>query len=349
MARRRKNMNMPTVEIRVRAWARAVKAELFPDKDAESSLSHRINDELVARVNKLKKQLKKEEFDKLIEVVGPKTGAEFASSGRWASWWGGKEQPTLEKINAIEKIIPGSRRWFNQGASSWKEHPAHTLFYALDLWATTDTRIEQAMHLLIKIAAHWSPRSIREGSHQERRLGWYLEPFSNNRLILPPDLAYNHYRSLEPASIVESMLWTGNYFKIHTTEFFHRWLMDLVAAALAVDAILIELDEEQEAISMGGDSGLIASRVLWIFVSKPLHFSRRNDENEARQSLESCIWFAKEKLPIDQDFHELLWVAIDHFEREINLLGCKSGSLQEFNSKLEWIRKRADNTTIIQR
>ena len=71
---------------------------------------------------------------------------------------------------------------------------------------------------------------------------------------MPPDLAYDHYCSLEPASILESMLWTGNHFKNHTTEFFQVWLLDLMAAALATDALLLEIGHRQDAVELGGDS-----------------------------------------------------------------------------------------------
>lgn len=252
--------------------------------------------------------------------MSPKDGAAFVSSGRWTAWWNGKEQPTLQKINVIERILPGTSRWLEQGASTLKEHPAHTLLYAIDLWGAKESKIEPAMKLLMALASAWGPKCKREGRHQVLYRGWYLTQFSANRL-LPSDLALDHYRALEPASIVESMVWTGNYFKIHTTEHFQRWLLDLVAAALVTYAILNVSDIEQAAVQLGGDAGLVASCVLTAFIHEASFFARTNKERQVRKAIEGMIGLAQSRIPTDTEFHELMWVALERFEMELHLVG----------------------------
>ncbi|TDK61198.1 hypothetical protein [Sapientia aquatica] len=332
MARRRKEMRMPTVELRLRAWTRAIKKELFPDESFEEPMAHRINSALQKRAMEV---LINDGDRKIVEQHFPSDGKEFVSSGRWTDWWSGKVQPELSKIELIEKIFPGTMRWLKPGFSRNKEHPAHTLFYAIDLWASTEPRQNESMQLLMAIANTWAPRAKGEGPNQQRRMGWYLVPFTSKELV-PPDLVLNHYCSLEPASILESMLWTGNHFKIHTTQFFQIWLMDLIAAALATDALLLEIGHGQDAVELGGDSGLISAFLLLVFIRKTSFYSQANKESEVKFAIQILINWTKESLPNNPEFTELIWIAIDRFQGELLQLGIDSDSIKNLDATTDW-------------
>ena len=202
-----------------------------------------------------------------------------------------------------------------------------------------------AMTLLMSIADFWAPRCKGEGPHQLRRMGWYIPPFTEKCLILPPDLAYKHYRSLEPASIMESMIWTGLHFQIQNTKFFRTWIMDLISAALATDAILHEAGNGQDAVELGGDSGLLSAIVLKIFILNSKFYLRVNEEAKFRKAIEIFVKLANGFLPNTSDFIDLIWSAAFQFERDISVFGIESSTIRKLDSTIDWMRKRPTLTS----
>ena len=328
---------MASADMRVRAWTRSIKHSLFPNSQAEGPLSHRLNDALRSLADR---NLRGKDDRKIFLDRFPTTGQEFVSSSRWTDWWNAKTQPTLDKIEVIEKIIPSSKRWLEPVSRRQAKHPMQTLFHAIDLWGSTEPRRAESMKLLMDIGDFWAPRCKGEGTHQLQRMGWYLAPFSA-RHFLPPEIATEHYRSLEPASILESMLWTGSYFGVHNTEYFRLWLMDLVAAALATDALLTETGYGQDAVDLGGESGLISAKVLWIFVHRASFFDPTVDEEQAKRALVAALSMEAGRLPSDTEFLEMMSSSVCMFKTELAALGVTSEDIQKLDSTNFWIETRS--------
>ncbi len=200
---------LPTANLRNKAWARWVRRALLPRKESGRPFPHLINGEIERRVSKAT-GLQKEVLAKLTSASGE--GREIVSSGRWMAWWGGSH-PSPNTVNLFSALVPKSENWFSMQpvtTSMQRDlHPLLSLLFATDLWAKKVDASDQAMLLLLNLAKSWAPQTVWGADPVERtNIGWEL-PLMRGVLI-PPSIV-EHYVSLEPASLIEFMLCVGEY------------------------------------------------------------------------------------------------------------------------------------------
>jgi hypothetical protein len=252
--------DLPTVRIRGRVWARVIKRELLPTTDPYRPYGNRIGAAVCARIEQLEDGEKTEALALL-----PYPSSECISSGRWSEWWQGTH-PQPDRKQLFSLLVPGSAEWFSQKFSSGDEHPLHTLLFAIDVWGGKCAASDKALGILVALARKWRPReTLRKSQRYIRREGWYWPPV--NGTTLPADVASDHFRLLEPASVIEAMLWCGHAIHVESDGAFVNWVFDLLSASLATLTLLQE--EGLSADAHGGRAADLAAFVHACLVRMP--------------------------------------------------------------------------------
>lgn len=299
--------SLPTCNIRPKAWTRDVRSTLFkdlshPDENVSIRVDSRIKEEI--------ENLKNPDKTNLKVVVGAK-GEQFVSESRWLDWWNGAK-PSPIKIETINYLVPDSMYWFE---SKPCKHPVQNFLHAVDLYAQEPALDTRSTDLLAIINEQWRPRSLNSGHISSiRKIGWNLPVLPGH--LIPANIVIEHYRPLEPASIIESMLWTGNELKVDTLEIFNKWVVDLVVSSLSIKTFIAASSYDMNDFESRSND--IASLVMDIFLNKNESLNQDKDKEKwisYRCNLANCGH------QNGIDFVKLLLKAEEVFRNELLLYG----------------------------
>ncbi|MFA7281085.1 MAG: hypothetical protein WC100_13425 [Sterolibacterium sp.] len=344
MGRRKKTFDeLPTKKMRGLAWSRDVKQKLLPGTDPAKPYANRI-DEAIKKLIKEAKGLQKQ----ALERYWSSSNDRIVSSGRWQSWWMGREQPTPKKIELFALLFPGTQAWFSSGMPEKGQNHLLSLFHAVDLWASELESSDKAMQLLVHLGKTWRPKNITERTAKSnQQIGWYIEPFYDKRI--PSEIAMDHYRSLEPSSLIESMIWSGYFFKVQEDpELFIRWILDLVIASLATKTLLQEVVGDEAALS-AGKSGDVMGFVLEVFIyNSELYLAPETADRSIKylarlaNGVRPYAAGQATKLPLEQNFLELVLSAAYRFDAELTQYGISVDHIRALDRHLPCFRVNPD-------
>jgi hypothetical protein len=183
------------------------------------------------------------------------------SASRWQGWWTGQYHPKPPYVGLMELVAPGSSRILNPQLHPQPNDPyVMQLLFALDRLgdATAD---EHALFEIVRaVSERWRPRRVAHG----RVPRWGVSALPG--YAVPPDAFLTAFRVLEPSSIIHFMLHLAGGAPLTKDPLvLQRWAFDLVAAALATDALLRQ--QGPEAIGQGGCTEEALMRILFMFLS----------------------------------------------------------------------------------
>ena len=328
---------LPTHQMRNVVWSRVVKQALLPDSDPARPFANRINGEIVKLIE-AEKGLRR---DALMAIV-PNYDKEIVSAGRWQGWWNGTH-PAPVKVELINLLVPKSKGWFLSRMAGAGMHSLHTLLYVVDLWASRRDRSSDAMLLLMELGRVWGPRGILErGVNWRRNKGWCIGGLPKSEI--PADIALDHYRALEPSSLIEWMIWTGDFLKVHDTKLFVTWVFDLVSASLATQTLMQEAGDD--AVTLAGESADVMAFVLDVFVNQS---ERYLDPKTAVRSIKPRINSVNGptssdpdrtfRLPTTPECQSLILAAAHLFDAELERHGISVASIRDLDPHMYWFNQ----------
>lgn len=309
---------LPSSKLRNMIWARSVKKALLPNKDLQRPYTHLIEEAFFSLIEKYNK---KHKGGGQIDLTGISI-----SNGKWMGWWQGTH-PSSQYVDIFFLIAPNANKWFQQEISVYPESPVHSLLYAIDLWASKNNSRESAFSYILNIEKTWAPKLRKKLFHNDNLNGWVIGLLPN--VFIPSDLPF-HYRSLEPASLIKFMVLLGDWLKIDETEYFERWVFDLVSMALLIRAI-INPDFEENS-TLGGDTVDLSTLVETVFVIKPVHFL--TDEDRLKN-----VWrlgFQK-SFNVSERFPEMMLKAAILYRNKLLSLGICQNDIKALDSKFYWL------------
>lgn len=242
----------PTRPLRVRAWVWQVVQVICRGQPRPSFAAMEIP--LMNAISTLKGKSQAA----AVTIIPPDT---TISASRWQGWWTGQFHPAPKYVELMEYLAPGSSRILNPQLHPRPSDPyVMQLLFALDRWGET-TADERALFEIVRgVSERWRPRHFKKGS----RILWEAAQLPG--YAVPPDTFLLTYRVLEPSSIIHFMLYlVGEAPLIKDPDALRRWAFDLVAAALATDALLRQ--HGPEAIGQGGGTEEALMRILSMFLN----------------------------------------------------------------------------------
>ena len=270
--------DLPTAQMRCKIFARIVRMALCHKDDPSKSCANLMDGVIKAELKEFANKLQGTYSDvpkKYLAVMGKGEGS-FVSSGRWKNWWDGA-RPNPKKLEVTSYLLPQTNFWLNPNetiATSFSSfdykdtlrfkksegalHPIYTFLKAVDLWAGEKSCTLEAIKLLLEIQDTWRPKRVVSLSQNSmQKYEWFVSPLSNAEI--PSELITDTFCFFEPSSILQTMLWTGDFLGISKTEIYTRWTFDLLSAALATKALIYSKDREsaevgQTASDLGGKS-----------------------------------------------------------------------------------------------
>ena len=353
MGRLKKELiELPTAKIRAKIYARIVRMALCHKADFSMSCANLMDGVIKAELDEMGKSLALTSATarKFRESIGNREGS-FVSSGRWKNWWDGAK-PDPKKIEVLQLLLPQTKHWFSpevkdtslesfpysDTVQSRKSanglHPLHTLMCAIDLWAGGKECSINAYSMLLNIQNTWRPRTkgfARNSSIE--KYGWYISPFPNN--YIPYETVVS-FRSLEPSSIMQSMLWCGDYLDISNTQIFTRWVFDLISAALVTKALIYSLDIDstesgQTASDLGGESLDVMGFLIKAFISRYDAYSKPTLGTPILRSSITGLNKENTLVPDTVSLEILLEKSRKHFKSELSIHGIEINQINKLD------------------
>lgn len=309
---------IPSSKIRNMIWAREVKRILLPSSDLHRPYAHLIESAFFDLIYKYNQQNKNRgQID---------TNNLFIPRGRWMDWWGGAH-PSPKYIDVFKLITPKANTWFQQKISVYPESAIHSLLYAVDLWSSKNNAREDAFSFILNIEKTWAPKLRNKLFNNDNLNGWAIGLLPN--VFIPSGLPF-HYRSLEPASLIKFMVLLGDQLKIDQTEYFERWVFDLVSMALAIRAI-INPDFEENS-TLGGDTVDLSTLIERVFVINPTHFLADEDRLKS-------VWRLgfQNSFNVSERFPEMMLKAALLYRDKLLSLGVTQNDIKALDSKFYWL------------
>ncbi|MFM9913278.1 MAG: hypothetical protein ACKVN9_07085 [Methylophilaceae bacterium] len=346
-------LELPTAKMRRKAYARIVRMALCYKTDISKSCANLMDGVIKAALEELERS-HDETASRVAKShrlkIGVKEGS-FVSSGRWKNWWDGAK-PDPKSLEVLEYLLPQTRYWFSPhpGATDLENfsyqdttrlkksahalHPIHNFLCAVDLWASKKECSLQAISHLLAIQKTWRPRQRIDGNIKSN---WFIFPIPLKSI--PPDIVIKHIDFLSPSSIMNSMMFTGEFLNIDETEYFTRWTFDLVSAALATQALLnsfaFESEENGEsAIDLAGSSADAMGFLYQVFISKyELH---KDIKKDITGSIMETRYGEKPKydLPSTDNFKKIIHKSLLLFESELLRHGI---NIKEISALNPWL------------
>ncbi len=318
---KRTEKQIPTLNLRNKAWTRAVFRKLFPDVEKIGPKGHLINAELITA----NKKVEPLHFKNTNEAaLGANNGVQFVSAGRWHDWWTGKTHPSQTKIIVIERIFPGTTDWFSKQGELNMQNKVITLLHAVDLWKGELNQEQQvaALKLLTVLGKQWNPVVVKEFKADGSLfvLGW--------KFLCVPDglpIAFKrrdlsqHYRTLEPSTVTHLMLICAEYHCEYLN--IEDWVFHLVTSTLATKALLRHYEHDGADCLTSGPSADIAAFVSDIFVKDRVGLVDRDEIDSVdviRRRIRLC---GCDLLPDTYKFAEYLFRAVVAYENELSKYG----------------------------
>ena len=309
---------IPSSRIRNIIWSREVKKTLLPSTDLLRPYAHLIESaffDLIYKYNQINKN----------RGQINKNGISI-SKGRWIDWWQGAH-PSSKYIEIFNLIAPNANEWFQQKISVYPECPLHSLLYAVDLWASKVNVRDKAFSFILAIEKTWAPK-LREKLLVNKGVnGWAVGILPS--VLIPSDLPF-HYRSLEPSSLIKFMVLLGDQLNIDETEYFERWVFDLVSIALLTRAIINP--DFEESSTLGGDTVDLSTLIERVFVIKPTHFLSRDE-------IFKTVWHLgfQKSFNVSERFPELILKAAVLYRDKLLDFGVNQDDIAALDSKFYWL------------
>lgn len=357
-------VELPTAKMRAKILARVVRMALCPKADFSLSCAHLMDGVIKAELEEMEKSLTTASPTAAAAVrqyrksIGNREGS-FVSSGRWKNWWDGAK-PDPKKIEVLQLLLPQTKRWFSPEVidtslesftytdtvkskkSANELHPIHTLICAIDLWAGGKECSINAYSMLLKIQNTWRPRAkvFARNSSIEKN-GWYISTFPSE--VIPYEIV-RFYRYFEPASVMQSMLWCGDYLDISNTQFHTKWLFDLISAALLTKSLIYSEDVEstesgQTASDLGGESLDVMGLLIKAFISRYDAYSEATQGTPRLRASINSLNKDNSLVPNTESFEILLEKSRKLFQSELSIHGIEINQINKLDPWLSNLRQ----------
>lgn len=309
---------LATATLRNKIWARSVKKTLLPSQELRRPYAHLIEDAFFETVMKYNQKNKNKAQINLSKVT--------ISNGKWMGWWGGAH-PIPQYIDIFNLIAPGASKWFEQRVSVYPDSPIHLLLYSIDLWASEVDSREKAFSLTLAIEKSWAPQLRKRLLNSNSLNGWTLGLLP--KITLPSDLPY-HYRSLEPASLIIFMVLLGDWLKIDETDYFERWVFDLVSVS-ALTRTILNPNFERSSV-LGGDTVDLSTLVEQTFILNPTYYLSDHERFKRVWKLDSHKSFK-----VSHSFPEIMLKAAILYRDKLLDVGVNQEEIAALDSNLYWL------------
>lgn len=351
---------LPTAKMRSKAFARIVRMALCHKEDIKKPYANLMDTliksamkSLIGPTSSPSVSLTAQKF--LVDMG--ETDGSFVSSGRWKDWWDGAK-PSPKKLDILDFLLPQTKLWFepnktvfsSQSSFDYRDtlrskksekalHPIYTFLKAVDIWASKKDATLEALELLLQIQNTWRPRQYIDFKNNNIVKGdWYVEP--RRDISIPSTMAIDNYRSLEPSSIMQFMLFSGDFLNITDTSLHSKWTFDLMSAALATKTIIYSKDiESVEAGLTTSDLGGISLDIMGVliaaFITKQEAYSM---ETKGTNPMSSVIKSLNRKpgtptLPTTHSFELLISKSRTLFFEELLVHGITINELKKLDPK----------------